>query len=50
MTDSGNPSDLASLEPLEPLEAADALVQQDPMAAQRSGLPAPAFNMYCGDK
>ena len=50
MTDSGTPSDLASLEPLEPLEAADAQVQQDPMAAQRAGLAAPAFNMYCGDK
>lgn len=40
-------NDLASLEPLEPLTAA---AQQDPMAAQRAGLGAPAFNMYCTDK
>jgi hypothetical protein len=49
MTDTGTPADLASLEPLEPLEA-QPQVQQDPMAAQRAGLAAPAFNMYCGDK
>tara|TARA_R110002073_G_scaffold221547_1_gene381712 strand:+ start:767 stop:1453 length:687 start_codon:yes stop_codon:yes gene_type:complete len=49
MTDTGTPADLASLEPLEPLEA-QPQVQQDPMAHQRAGLAAPAFNMYCGDK
>jgi hypothetical protein len=49
MTDTGTPADLASLEPLEPL-AAQPQAQQDPMAAQRPGLPAPAFNMYCTDK
>jgi len=49
MTDTGTPADLTSLEPLEPLEA-QPQVQQDPMAAQRPGLPAPAFNMYCTDK
>lgn len=44
-------NDLASLEPLEPLTAAPAAAaQQDPMAAQRAGLGAPAFNMYCTDK
>ena len=42
-------NDLASLEPLEPLTAA-APAQQDPMAAQRAGLGAPAFNVYCTDK
>ncbi|MCK5940610.1 MAG: hypothetical protein KAI24_01475 [Planctomycetes bacterium] len=52
MTDTGTPSDLASLEPLEPLEGAApaAAAPQDPMAAQRAGLGAPAFNMYCTDK
>ncbi len=49
MTDTGTPADLASLEPLEPLEA-QPQAQQDPMAAQRAGLPAPAFNLYCTDK
>lgn len=54
MTDSA-PSDLASLEPLEPLDggaadgggmtAADATLQ-----ALRSGLPAPGINPYCRDK
>ena len=44
-------NDLASLEPLAPLTAAaPAAAQQDPMAAQRAGLGAPAFNMYCTDK
>jgi len=45
-------TDLASLEPLEPLEGAApaAAAPQDPMAAQRAGLGAPAFNMYCTDK
>ena len=45
-------NDLASLEPLEPLTAAApaAAAQQDPMAAQRAGLGAPAFNVYCTDK
>ena len=43
-------NDLASLEPLEPLAgAAPAAAPQDPMAAQRAGLGAPAFNMYCAD-
>lgn len=52
MTDTGTPSDLASLEPLEPLEGAPMapMAGEDPMAAQRAGLPAPAFNMYCRDK
>ena len=50
MTDTGTASDLASLEPLEPLEASQPMAQQDPMAAQRAGLAAPAFNMYCTDK
>lgn len=50
MTDTGTASDLASLEPLEPLEASQPMAQQDPMAAQRAGLAAPAFNMYCSDK
>ena len=53
MTDTGTPSDLASLEPLEPLDAAVAAAQPaqtDPMAAQRAGLAAPAFNMHCRDK
>lgn len=54
MTDSA-PSDLASLEPLEPLDggaadgggmtATDATLQ-----ALRSGLPAPGINPYCRDK
>lgn len=54
MTDSA-PSDLASLEPLEPLDGgaadgggttnADATLQ-----ALRSGLPAPGINPYCRDK
>ncbi len=53
MTDTGTPSDLASLAPLEPLDAAVAAAQPaqtDPMAAQRAGLAAPAFNMHCRDK
>lgn len=52
MTD-GTPSDLASLEPLEPLDAAVEAAQPaaaDPLAAQRAGLAAPAFNMHCRDK
>lgn len=52
MTDTGNASDLASLEPLEPLAdaAAAAAAQQDPLATNRGGLGAPAHNMYCTDK
>ena len=54
MTDSGTPSDLASLESLEPLEplpgAAAAAPTDDPLAAQRGGLPAPGYNVYCRDK
>jgi len=50
MTDTGTHTDLADLEPLEPLDAAAQANLQDPMAAQRAGLPAPAFNMHCGDK
>jgi len=53
MTDTGSPADLASLEPLEPLDDAVAAAQPmaaDPMAAQRAGLAAPAFNMHCRDK
>jgi len=57
MTDPAPAGDLASLEPLEPLDggvteaggagmpANDAMLQ-----ALRSGLPAPAFNLYCRDK
>lgn len=56
MTDPAQASDLASLEPLEPLDSgadaggggmshADATLQ-----VLRSGLPAPAFNPYCRDK
>lgn len=51
MTDTGTPADLASLEPLEPLAATpEAAAAADPLAANRGGLPAPAFNMYCTDK
>ena len=54
MTDTGTPSDLASLEPLEPLEPLQAGAapgpNDDPLAAQRAGLPAPAYNMHCRDK
>ena len=52
MTDSGTPSDLASLEPLEPLDgaAAAAPTSDDPLAMQRAGLAAPAHSMYCRDK
>ncbi len=44
-------NDLASLEPLEPIAGAApaAPATQDPMAAQRAGLAAPAFSMYCTD-
>ena len=43
-------NDLASLEPLEPLAgAAPAAAQHDPMASQRAGMGAPAFNMFCTD-
>ncbi len=58
MTDPAQGSDLASLEPLEPLDggvladggvvaptAGDALLQ-----TVRSGLPAPGYNPYCRDK
>ena len=51
MTDTGSASDLASLEPLEPLDgSAQAAVADDPLASQRGGLPAPGFNLYCRDK
>lgn len=55
MTDPGLPGDLASLEPLEPLDtagmAAPANVTDDAaLQIMRSGLPAPAFNPFCRDK
>jgi hypothetical protein len=55
MTDTGTPSDLVSLEPLEPLDAASPASGpggpgEDPLQAQRSGLPCPAYSMYCRDK
>ncbi len=55
MTDPA-PHDLASLEPLEPLDAGamaggPAGGGDDPMLQlMRSGMPAPAFNPYCRDK
>lgn len=54
MTDSA-PQDLATLEPLEPIEAAPmdgggGVGNSDAMLmAMRSGLPAPAYNPYCRD-
>lgn len=57
MTDPGSAGELASLEPLEPLDAGGAEAGGAPMMAGdatlqtlRSGLPAPAFNPYCRDK
>ncbi len=55
MTDPGLPGDLASLEPLEPLDTVGMAVAPgvpDDAALQvmRSGLPAPAFNPFCRDK
>ncbi len=53
MTDSGNPGALASLEPLEPLDAGGmpaAAPMDEGAAAMRSVLPAPAFNPACRDK
>lgn len=56
MTDPGNPAALASLEPLEPLDAggmsggASSAHDEATLQALRSGLPAPAFNPYCRDK
>lgn len=54
---SQTPGDLATLEPLEPLEAggpdgAPAAMTSDEamLQAARSGLPAPAINPYCRDK
>ncbi|MFY9345208.1 MAG: hypothetical protein WAT39_22150 [Planctomycetota bacterium] len=55
MTDPA-PNDLASLEPLEPLDAGampggPGPGGDDPMLQlMRSGMPAPAFNPYCRDK
>jgi hypothetical protein len=54
MTNLGN--DLASLEPLEPLDTgandgAGGMTNEDALLqAARSGLPCPAFNPYCRDK
>ncbi|MCC7066244.1 MAG: hypothetical protein IT456_25850 [Planctomycetes bacterium] len=51
-----NPGDLASLEPLEPLDTgatdgAGVVTNEDALLqAARSGLPCPAFNPYCRDK
>lgn len=56
MTNLGNPGDLASLEPLEPLdtgaaEGAGGMTNDDLLVqAARSGLPCPAANPYCRDK
>lgn len=55
MTDTGNPPELATLEPLEPLDAgagtAGAPSGADAsLMALRSSLPAPAFNPFCRDK
>lgn len=55
MTDSGNPPELATLEPLEPLDAgggtaAPSLAGDASLQALRSSLPAPAFNPFCRDK
>ncbi|MCB9878286.1 MAG: hypothetical protein H6835_11870 [Planctomycetes bacterium] len=50
MTDTGT-SDLASLEPLEPLDGAMAgAPAEDLMAHNRAGLAAPAHSLYCRDK
>lgn len=58
MTDQGNPAELATLEPLEPLDAgvtADGApvsmsTDEAMLQAMRSGLPCPAFNPFCKDK
>jgi hypothetical protein len=55
MSDTAQPGDLASLEPLEPLDTgiATGLAPESDAAmlqALRSGLPAPAHNPYCRDK
>jgi len=58
MTDMGNPGDLASLEPLEPLDAGGGLdaaggamsTEEATLQVLRSGLPAPGFNPQCRDK
>ncbi|MBL8729225.1 MAG: hypothetical protein JNM25_12380 [Planctomycetes bacterium] len=54
MTDSGNPPELATLEPLEPLDAGGAssapAAGDASLQALRSSLPAPAFNPFCRDK
>ena len=57
MTDSGTPPELATLEPLEPLDAGGAAAVPMPapggdasLQALRSSLPAPAFNPFCRDK
>ncbi|MBZ0151431.1 MAG: hypothetical protein K8J09_07850, partial [Planctomycetes bacterium] len=53
MTDPGTAGDLASLEPLEPLDGGAPMGGQpseDPLQHMRAGLPAPAFNLYCRDK
>lgn len=56
MTDSASTGDLASLEPLEPLdsgapEAGGGMTTDDQLLqVMRSGLPAPGFNPYCRDK
>ena len=58
MTDMGNPGDLATLQPLEPLDAGggpDAAggtmsTEDATLQVLRSGLPAPAFNPQCRDK
>jgi hypothetical protein len=55
MTDAGQTpdpanQDLSTLEPLEPLDAAAPASAEDPLAAQRGGLAAPAYSMFCRDK
>jgi hypothetical protein len=56
MTDPAQSGDLASLEPLEPLDSGvpaggQAMASDDAMLATlRSGLGAPAYNPYCRDK
>lgn len=57
MTDTGNPPELATLAPLEPLDAGAAVpsaagpaAADASLVALRSSLPAPAFNPYCRDK
>ncbi|MBX3464258.1 MAG: hypothetical protein KF830_13890 [Planctomycetes bacterium] len=55
MTDAGNPPELATLEPLEPLDGGGAAASgpaagDSSLQALRSSLPAPAFNPFCRDK